>query len=451
MDAPRLRYASYHLHIASLLPHLQRANPSFQAQLALMRALDSALDLLESAPTFLHLTVAGGCAVLESYLRLRPEHLERLEAAVQGGQLHLNPFYALPEPAWHTPEGLIRNLLRGTASAAVFGGAMPVALCLGAAALPEWLPQVLRGFNLQAVLAESRPAQPLERLWQGDDGTHIPRATIHTLATPEALTKDLRDQIASACQSGHLLIACQWSEPMSAAAWRDRWSALVQRHRLDVVLHSTPTAFARAALINAALTPEHTPQVRSAQARPSPEALAKVERFLSDTFEPLIVFAALQGHAALPRQPQRLIAQLWQPIFDRTSEFLSTEAQKAAESALLGYLTDLQEQAARFAQEIGLRSATNLAQQLARVDEPRFRLSACKLPDDPMRSGVILRGRLESDQGAWIAIRPLRRFACCESISLAEAPSGGALAVAEDGTFRFYAEPRYLYTFWLHD
>jgi hypothetical protein len=175
------RYASYHWHILSTLAQRHCAAPTFQAQCALVQAFDSALDLLEREPSFQQLTVAGGCAVLEDYLRLRPEHFERLETAVQRAALHINPFYALPEPSLHTPEGLVRNLLRGTACADVFGGAMPVALFLEAEMLPAWLPQVLRGFKLSAVLAHTPSAQPLEQLWQGDDGTRVPLAYVHEL------------------------------------------------------------------------------------------------------------------------------------------------------------------------------------------------------------------------------------------------------------------------------
>jgi hypothetical protein len=437
------RYASYHWHILSTLAERHCAAPTFQAQCALVQALDSALDLLEGEPSFQHLTVAGGCAVLEDYLRLRPEHFERLETAVQRGKLHINPFYALPEPSLHTPEGLVRNLLRGTACADVFGGAMAVALFLDAQMLPEWLPQVLHGFKLSAVLTCAPSAQPLEQLWQGDDGTRLPLAYMHSLSDQDALDA-VRDVLALRCQSGHFLVPCRWSSQLSAESWRAWLTDFVRRHKRDIVLHSAPDAYTRAARLNDAAEIAHGALALSERQarREIADVVAQLEQLIATVFEPLIVLAALHDQSVLPRQPQRLIEQLWQPLF-------------ACESAtcedLQHYAQTVQQQAAQFAQDVGVRLETFSMDRVVRTDCALFALSACKLPADPTRSGVIVRGRLNAAQSAWLTLQPMQPFACCEVVSLAEVPSGGSLAAEPDGTFRFHAEPQHFYTFWLHN
>lgn len=439
----KLRYASYHWHIVSALAQRHRAKPTFQEQVALVQTFDSALDLLESEPTFQNVTVAGGCAVLEDYLRLRPEHFERLEAAVQRGKLHLNPFYALPEPSLHTPEGLVRNLLRGTTCAAVFGGAMSAALLLNAEGLPEWLPQILRGFNVQAVLTDMPFPQSLEQLWQGDDGTQIALARTYGLSDRDALDA-ARADLAPHCQSGHFLVPQRYTAQLTAETWRAWQADFMRRHKMDVVLHSAPDAYVRAARLSDAAQVVHG-AIRRAERQTrhaTAEIVAQLEQFIATVFEPLIVSAALQDRSVLPQQPQRLIEQLWQPLF---------ACERAAHDDLHSYSCAVQQQAAQFARDIGVRLETFSIDRVVRADCAAFALSACKLPADPTRSGIVVRGKLYAAQSEWLTLKPMQPFACCDVVSLAEVPSGGSLAIEPDGSFRFRAEPHHFYTFWLHN
>ncbi len=439
-----LRYASYHLHLVSALAHLRRAKPSLQEQIALVQALDSALELLESEATFQRFAVLGGCAALEDYLQLRPEHFERLEAAAQRGELWINPFYSPPQPALHSPEGIIRNLLRGTASARLFGGVASAALCSGADELPAWLPQVLRGFNLGALLVDWRSLQPSEQAWRGDDGSQVLLLAAESLSASDAALEDAYQRRAPHCHSGHLMLLHRWA-PLSAQAWR-AWFANLQRARpMDILMHSAPETYLRALrlqvppLQQGALRRTEPPQSDS-------DAFARLEGFLSQSFEPLMAFAALRGSPCLPRQPQRLIDQLWQPLFDWEHEPL-----EEAQAALAAHGRSLEAAADFLAQECGVDRAIAPIERLVRADDARFQLSACKLPADPTRSGLIVRGKLNAPEGAWIALTPWRPFAHCEVVSLSETPTGGGLAVEADGSVHFRAEPQHFYTLWLHD
>ncbi len=455
MSEPRLRYASYHLHVVNLFTEPHRINPTFWEQAALVQALDQALDLLETDPVFRHLTVVGGSAVLEDYLRLRPEHFECLEAAVRRGALLINPFYTLPQPSAHTAEGWIRNLLRGTATAQVFGGAMPIALCLNADFLDTYLPQVLRGFNIQAVLTNAAFHAVQEQLWQGADGTQILWAGIPQPRSFEESAADARHALAPHSLSGHLMLPYQWSAQAADAA--HTWQAsTLQILPQDIVLHSTPMAYAKAAqaTINRENLPPYTGGYLFAEFFHDTQAFDgfwRLERCLTECVEPLIAAAALRGDSRLPKQPQRLVAQLWQPLFDQHAHYQHHHHHRMAhlQSEQAAYLETLKALIGTLAESSPIRQS--YLEDLVWADHNLFSLTAAKLPDDPTREGLIVRGSLDSAESAWVTLTPCRRFAVCEVVSLAEVPSGGKLATESDGAFRFRAEPHHSYTFWLHD
>lgn len=453
MSEPRLRYASYHLHLVNLFTAPHRPNPTFWEQAALVQALDQALDLLETDPAFRHLTVVGGSAVLEDYLRLRPEHFERLEAAVRRGALLINPFYVLPQPSAHTAEGLIRNLLRGTATAQVFGGAMPITLCLKADFLDTYLPQVLRGFNIQAVLTNVVFHDVSEQLWEGKDGTQILWAGVPQPHSFEESATNARHRLAPHSLSGHLMLPYQWSAQGADAA-RTWFANATQALPHDILLHSTPIAYAKAAqtAVNRENNPPHTGGYLFTEffhGTQGVDEFWQLERYLTECIEPLIAAVALSGDSRLPRQPQRLVAQLWQPLFDQHARYHQTSESDHLPLAPSAYLETLKTLIGTFADPSPNRQA--YFEDLVRADHDLFAIRAAKLPDDPARGGLIVRGSLDSTDPAWVTLTAYQRFAVCEVVSLAEVPSGGKLAIESDGSFRFRAEPHHFYTFWLHD
>jgi mannosylglycerate hydrolase len=91
----------------------------------LVDALDTVLDLAESDPAF-RFTLDGQTAAIEDYLDIRPEHTERVRAAVRRGQLALGPWLILLDEFLCGGETIIRNLQLGWAGAQRLGGAMDV-------------------------------------------------------------------------------------------------------------------------------------------------------------------------------------------------------------------------------------------------------------------------------------------------------------------------------------
>ncbi|MCC7206637.1 MAG: hypothetical protein IT323_04985, partial [Anaerolineae bacterium] len=80
-----------------------------------------------------------------------------------------------------------------------------------------------------------------------------------------------------------------------------------------------------------------------------------------------------------------------------------------------------------------------------------FRILAAKLPEDPARRGLVVRGLNPGDGPAQVAVRPWRRFALAHVLGLDETPTGGALAVDPNGAIRFRAAPGRIVSFLFTD
>lgn len=82
---------------------------------------------------------------------------------------------------------------------------------------------------------------------------------------------------------------------------------------------------------------------------------------------------------------------------------------------------------------------------------PAFRISAIKLPGDPARTGMIVRGYNTTHMSQEVTLTPWRRFAGVDVVHLDESETGGRLALDLDGSVSFRAAPNRALTFWFHD
>jgi mannosylglycerate hydrolase len=169
-------------HIVHLIPHthwdrewyLTRAG--FVARLVPM--MDDLLDRLEAEPGFRSFLLDGQTVLLEDYLRVRPEHRNRIVALVRAGRLQVGPWYVLADELIPSGESLVRNLLAGTADAERLGGRLDVLYSPDAFGHPAVLPALAAEFGIRfAVLwrgygGEPGQARDLFR-WQAPDGRPI--------------------------------------------------------------------------------------------------------------------------------------------------------------------------------------------------------------------------------------------------------------------------------------
>src|SRR5260221_9178005 len=182
--------------------------------LPLIRLLDEVLDLFDTEPRFQHFVLDGQSSLLEDYLAIRPEAFERIEQLVQEGRLLIGPWYVQTDPRSVSVESLIRNLMIGLRTAQVFGSPMRVGYMPYASELVPALPQIFKGFGIEVALAANRATgEPLERLWEGDDGTRILLAALPDgVATLDHSIVDRRTAAVPYSDSGHILLRYRWDK-----------------------------------------------------------------------------------------------------------------------------------------------------------------------------------------------------------------------------------------------
>ncbi len=171
----------------------------------LVRLLDGVLDLLERDPDFRHFTLDGQTIVLDDYLEVRPHARDRIEKLVRAGRLLIGPWHVLPDEWLVSGEALIRNLRHGLASAAAFGGSMPVGYVPDQFGHVGQMPQIFAGFGFEAAALWRGVGENVDGtsfIWQAPDGTQLFTIFLvrgygnasHLPLAPEVLAKRLLDE-----------------------------------------------------------------------------------------------------------------------------------------------------------------------------------------------------------------------------------------------------------------
>ncbi len=326
---PPLKRASYILHVvtvAGIARHTSNT-PSLDV-LPLVRLLDEVLALFDTEPRFQHFVLDGQSIFLEDYLSIRPETFERIEALVQDGRLLVGPWYVQTDPISVSVESLIRNLMIGLRTARVFGPPMRVAYMPYASELVPALPQIFKDFGIEVALAPNRIAgEPLERIWEGDDGTRIPLAALPDgVATLDHSIVDRRSAAAPYSDSGHLLLLYVWDKSESYQ-YRLNWLyslPAAQRELHDSVFHSHPAAYAKAIEAYVRATPppviqsSPTPEAELQQSLPTLRAERAI-RFQLEPFAAWIENLPARDEDRHLRHPQQMIQKLWRGYLELLS------------------------------------------------------------------------------------------------------------------------------------
>jgi len=145
-----------------------------QFRLKLVHLVDGLLDLLEKDPQFKHFMLDGQTIVLDDYLHMRPEKEDAIRQHVQTGRLVIGPWHVLPDMFLVGPEAHIRNLLQGDRTARRFGTKMMVGYIPDPFGHPAQVPQILRGFGIDAAcVRRGLDEEPVEFWWQSPDGSRV--------------------------------------------------------------------------------------------------------------------------------------------------------------------------------------------------------------------------------------------------------------------------------------
>ncbi len=143
-------------------------------RLRLVRLVDRLLDLLEGDPAYRYFMLDGQTVVLDDYLEVRPENEGRLRALVMAGRLLIGPFHISPDEFLVSPESTVRNLMRGRATAARFGGEMRLGNIADPFGHISQMPQIMRGFGMDTMAFWRGVADlPNEFTWRSPDGSEV--------------------------------------------------------------------------------------------------------------------------------------------------------------------------------------------------------------------------------------------------------------------------------------
>jgi mannosylglycerate hydrolase len=143
-------------------------------RLKLVHLIDGLLELLEEDPQFKYYLLDGQTIVLDDYLALRPDKEAILRQYIQKGRIIIGPWHILPDMFLVGFEAHIRNLLQGERTARKFGPKMQVGYIPDPFGHPGQIPQLLRGFGIEAAcLWRGLDDEPAEFWWQSPDGSHV--------------------------------------------------------------------------------------------------------------------------------------------------------------------------------------------------------------------------------------------------------------------------------------
>jgi len=148
--------------------------PFQEFRIRLVQLTDRLLDLLDRDPDYRYFTFDGQTIMLEDYLAVRPEQEETLRRYIGQGRLLIGPWHVLPDEFLVSPEATIRNLMLGGKVARRFGPRMPAGYIPDSFGHVSQLPQILRGFGLDAaVLWRGVGQAPNEFRWAAPDGSEV--------------------------------------------------------------------------------------------------------------------------------------------------------------------------------------------------------------------------------------------------------------------------------------
>lgn len=140
----------------------------------LVSLFDKLTALLEEKPDYRFVT-DGQFALLEDYLRVRPEKYEQIKKLVTAGQLLIGPWYTQPLENIVGGEALIRNLQYGIGKSEKLGGAMRFSYEIDEFGHTSQLPQILSGFDIHGSMAWRGVPKNSKSVfeWTAPDGTSV--------------------------------------------------------------------------------------------------------------------------------------------------------------------------------------------------------------------------------------------------------------------------------------
>jgi mannosylglycerate hydrolase len=166
----------------------------------LVKTVDQLIELMEQNPQYKHFNLDGQTIVIDDYLELRPTNKDRLKNLVTSNRFQIGPWYVLADEFLVSGEALVRNLLYGHQTANHFGNIMPIGYVPDAFGHIAQLPQILKGFDIDASVwwrgfEDGGKSLPTELRWRAPDGSEV--LLVH-LRTSYSTAANLPDSVDAA-------------------------------------------------------------------------------------------------------------------------------------------------------------------------------------------------------------------------------------------------------------
>jgi alpha-mannosidase len=136
------------------------------------------LHILDEDPNYTSFHLDGQSIVLNDYLEIHPEDLEKLKKYISTGRVKVGPWYVQPDEALVSGESLIRNFARGIRIAESFGGSQRIGYLPDMFGHISQMPQILDGFDIRDAtlwrgLGDRVDGDSAEMIWEGADGSPV--------------------------------------------------------------------------------------------------------------------------------------------------------------------------------------------------------------------------------------------------------------------------------------
>jgi len=152
--------------------------PSGEETLAnLIKVMDKVISALQRGRARYFL-LDGQSSVIEDYLNIRKNRVSIVKDLIKEGKLEVGPWYTQMDTFLVSGESIIRNLLIGMRICRGLGKCLRVGYIPDSFGLCAQLPQILRGFGIDVVLASRGLGDEVERLgvefrWRSPDGSEV--------------------------------------------------------------------------------------------------------------------------------------------------------------------------------------------------------------------------------------------------------------------------------------
>lgn len=170
------------MKVLHIIPHTHWDREWYRSADAFLSRLVTSIDLilktLEENDEFLYYVLDGQTAVIEDYLKVKPQNSERLAKFVQNGRLFIGPWYIQPDLNLVDGESLIRNLMIGMRYAHKFGKSMNLGWIPDAFGQIQGTPQLFKSFNLEGIFVwrgfDYEMLSDSYFIWRSPDGSVLP-------------------------------------------------------------------------------------------------------------------------------------------------------------------------------------------------------------------------------------------------------------------------------------